>query len=1029
MQVRPRARRLVGLDQPGSADDPRTRRSALDLGTGSGVQALHLSRSTLDGGRHRRQRRCLALARLTADLNDVTVDLRMGSLFEPVAGETFDLIVTNPPFVISPATDERLVYRDSGLPGDEVVRRVLVARCVAPHRRRLVSGAGQLGAPGGPSVGGAARRLAARRPAATPGSCSASRSTWPGMSRCGSTTRVCGAPTTTSTAMTPGSAGSTSRGSRRRLRLARPAQRRPGRPGAASGGVALRRSSSRSARTWLLGAAGRCRRRRTPVTTPGSRQRLVRAADVVEERIGVPGDADPQHIVLRQQRGMRRARQVTTAEAAFVGACDGELTVGQIADALATCSSRGRSDELRGDRGLLEVRRRRPLTCSRTGFLRGSVSSAVSPASQTGLTGALPFLAALCQRSARRTAERHPEEEVEHNSVADEGTKLVIVESPAKARTISGFLGRGYVVESSIGHIRDLPNNASEVPAKYKGESWGRLGVNVDDGFTPVYVVPADKKKQITKLKSLLKDADELYLATDEDREGEAIAWHLLDELKPTGARAPDGLPRDHARRDRRRRRQPARDQQRPRRGPGGPPHPRPALRLRGLAGAVEEGHERPVGRTRAVGRDPAGRRPRARADGVPRRVVLGPRGDVRRRRGQDAADLPGEADRRRRHAGRPGPRLLLARRAQGRRRRRPPRRGDAPVPWPQALREQTFTVRSVEAKPYRRSPYAPFRTTTLQQEASRKLGYGSARTMQIAQRLYENGYITYMRTDSVTLVGHGDQRGPRPGDRAVRREYLPDTPRTYQSKVKNAQEAHEAIRPAGDSFRTPAQTGLNGDDFRLYELIWMRTVASQMRDAEGRSVSVRIGATATSGEALRVLRERSGHHVPRLPEGVRRGRRRPRGRARRPRDPAARPGRGRRRSPWPNWRSAGHETRPPARLHRGDADPRARGARDRPPVDVRLDHRHDPQPRLRLQEGHGAGAGLAGVLGRAAAGAALRAGSSTTTSPPAWRTSSTRSPPAAATRPASWRSSTSAPTTQEGLKTTGHRARRHRRA
>ena len=117
--------------------------------------------------------------------------------------------------------------------------------------------------------------------------------------------------------------------------------------------------------------------------------------------------------------------------------------------------------------------------------------------------------------------------------MADDGQKLVIVESPAKARTISGFLGRGYVVESSIGHIRDLPNNASEVPAKYKGESWGRLGVNVDDGFTPVYVVPKDKKPQITKLKSLLKDADELYLATDEDREGEAIAWHLYDELNP----------------------------------------------------------------------------------------------------------------------------------------------------------------------------------------------------------------------------------------------------------------------------------------------------------------------------------------------------------------------------------------------------------------------------------------------------------------------------------------------------------------
>ena len=167
-----------------------------------------------------------------------------------------------------------------------------------------------------------------------------------------------------------------------------------------------------------------------------------------------------------------------------------------------------------------------------------------------------------------------------------------------------------------------------------------------------------------------------------------------------------------------------------------------------------------------------------------------------------------------------------------------------------QALREQTFSVRSVEAKPYRRSPAAPFRTTTLQQEASRKLGYGAARTMQIAQRLYENGFITYMRTDSITLSGTAVSAARNQVTELYGREYLPDAPRTYRSKVKNAQEAHEAIRPSGETFRTPAQTGLHGDEFRLYELIWMRTVASQMRDAEGRSVSVRIAATAASGEA-----------------------------------------------------------------------------------------------------------------------------------------------------------------------------------
>ncbi len=164
-------------------------------------------------------------------------------------------------------------------------------------------------------------------------------------------------------------------------------------------------------------------------------------------------------------------------------------------------------------------------------------------------------------------------------------------------------------------------------------------------------------------------------------------------------------------------------------------------------------------------------------------------------------------------------------------------------------LHESDFEIRSVESKPYRRSPYAPFRTTTLQQEASRKLGYGASRTMSIAQRLYENGFITYMRTDSITLSESAVAAAREQVRELFGSEYLPDKPRTYQSKVKNAQEAHEAIRPAGEHFRTPAETGLSGDEFRLYELIWMRTVASQMKDAEGRSVSVRLGGTASTGE------------------------------------------------------------------------------------------------------------------------------------------------------------------------------------
>jgi len=432
--------------------------------------------------------------------------------------------------------------------------------------------------------------------------------------------------------------------------------------------------------------------------------------------------------------------------------------------------------------------------------------------------------------------------------VADGGTKLVIVESPAKARTISGFLGSGYVVESSIGHIRDLPNNASEVPAKYKGESWGRLGVNVDDGFTPVYVVPADKKKQISKLKALLKDADELYLATDEDREGEAIAWHLLDELKPKipvrrmvfHEITPDAIAEAVA-------------------------NPREinsdlveAQEARRILDRLYGYEVSPVLWKKVMSGLSAGR-----VQSVATRLVVDRERERMAFRSASYWDLEATLDAGETKSPRNFPAKLSSvdgrRVAQGRDfttlgalkdgsdvvHLDAERAGALAA----GLHEQDFTVSSVEAKPYRRSPYAPFRTTTLQQEASRKLGYGSARTMQIAQRLYENGYITYMRTDSVTLSDTAIRAARAQVSELYGRDYLPDAPRTYQSKVKNAQEAHEAIRPAGDSFRTPAQTGLNGDDFRLYELIWMRTVASQMRDLQGQSVSVKIVATTMAGE------------------------------------------------------------------------------------------------------------------------------------------------------------------------------------
>jgi DNA topoisomerase I len=432
--------------------------------------------------------------------------------------------------------------------------------------------------------------------------------------------------------------------------------------------------------------------------------------------------------------------------------------------------------------------------------------------------------------------------------VADERHKLVIVESPAKARTISGFLGRGYVVESSIGHIRDLPNNASEVPAKYKGESWGRLGVNVDDGFAPVYVVPADKKKQISKLKSLLKDADELYLATDEDREGEAIAWHLLDELKPKvpvhrmvfHEITPEAIAAAVA-------------------------NPRSinddlveAQEARRILDRLYGYEVSPVLWKKVMSGLSAGR-----VQSVATRLVVDRERERIAFRAASYWDLEASFDAGETKTPRTFPAKLWSidgvRVAQGRDFSSVGSIKDGATvvhvdqaratALAEALRSEAFSIRSVEAKPYRRSPYAPFRTTTLQQEASRKLGYGSARTMQIAQRLYDNGHITYMRTDSVTLSDTAVRAARNQVAELFGAEYLPASPRTYQSKVKNAQEAHEAIRPAGDVFRTPAQTGLNGDDFRLYELIWMRTVASQMKDAEGRSLSVRVSATATSGE------------------------------------------------------------------------------------------------------------------------------------------------------------------------------------
>ncbi|SEC21229.1 DNA topoisomerase-1 [Nocardioides exalbidus] len=431
--------------------------------------------------------------------------------------------------------------------------------------------------------------------------------------------------------------------------------------------------------------------------------------------------------------------------------------------------------------------------------------------------------------------------------------KLVIVESPAKARTIGGYLGKDYVVESSIGHIRDLPNNAADTPAKIKDKPWGRLAVDVDNGFEPYYVVPRDKKSHIAKLKKLVKDADALYLATDEDREGEAIAWHLLDELKP-----PKGLPVHRMVFHEITKPAILAAVENPREINDDLVEAQEARRILDRLYGYEVS---PVLWKKVMSGLSAGR-----VQSVATRLVVDRERDRMKFRVASYWDLDATFDAGTGHDPRMFPAKLHAvdgvRVARGadfdntgelkgssgsKGERVHLSRADAET-LASGLADTAYDVRSVESKPYRRSPYAPFRTTTLQQEASRKLGMSASVTMSVAQRLYENGFITYMRTDSTTLSGAAIGAARDQVRELYGAEYVPDSPRTYTSKVKNAQEAHEAIRPAGDSFRTPAQTGLSGEQFRLYELIWMRTVASQMKDATGNSVTIRIGGAAADG-------------------------------------------------------------------------------------------------------------------------------------------------------------------------------------
>ncbi len=436
---------------------------------------------------------------------------------------------------------------------------------------------------------------------------------------------------------------------------------------------------------------------------------------------------------------------------------------------------------------------------------------------------------------------------------SDGRRRLVIVESPAKARTIAGYLGSGYVVESSIGHVRDLPSKADEIPAEKKKESWARLGVDVEHGFAPLYVVSAGKKDQVRKLKAALADADELLLATDEDREGEAIAWHLVQVLKPKvpirrmvfheitpqAIREAVDQPRDIDER--------LVDAQETRRildrlyGY----EVSPVLWKKVMSG-LSAGRVQSVATRLLVERERArirfrsaeywdieavfdtGRTPAQNGEPTSFAASLvaldGGRVATGRDFGEDGTVKAREVV----HLDRDAAQGLAAR-----------------------LDGVEFAVRSVEEKPYRRSPYAPFMTSTLQQEAGRKLRFSAAVTMRLAQRLYENGYITYMRTDSTALSETALNAARTQARELYGDAYVPDAARTYVRKVKNAQEAHEAIRPAGDAFRLPRDVAreVSADEARLYELIWQRTVASQMNDATGRSVSVRVAGTSSRGE------------------------------------------------------------------------------------------------------------------------------------------------------------------------------------
>lgn len=424
------------------------------------------------------------------------------------------------------------------------------------------------------------------------------------------------------------------------------------------------------------------------------------------------------------------------------------------------------------------------------------------------------------------------------NSESSSGSKLVVVESPTKAKTIRKFLGKDYVVESCMGHIRDLPQSAKDIPEKVKKEKWAQLGVNVDQNFEPLYCIPKDKLKVVKNLKEKLEGASELILATDEDREGESISWHLVEVLKPkvpTKRMVFHEITKEAIQKSLQETRnidfnlvraQEAR---------------RILDRLVGYtispllwkkvtyglsAGRVQSVAvrlivEKELDRLRFKKSEYFGLSAFLEKEGVQFESRLIAYKNQKIATGKDFDGTTGKLL--------AGKELLVLDRA-------------TTEDVAKKVKSGRWNVVEVEEKPVSRKPYAPFITSTLQQEANRKLGFGSRQTMQVAQKLYEQGFITYMRTDSTFLSQEALQAARTAIQKKYGKSFLPDEPRFYSGKkVKGAQEAHEAIRPAGSQFIDPEDTGLSGEQFRLYDLIWKRTMASQMVDARQKQVSVKI--------------------------------------------------------------------------------------------------------------------------------------------------------------------------------------------